>query len=123
MTEMLAYCGLVCDTCPIHLATLETDKGKQERMRAEIVRMCKEHYGMVYAIDEITDCDGCLTDGERLFSACKNCLIRACARGKNLQNCAFCPDFSCEKLEAIFKTDTEARKRLIEIKEKAWNTL
>jgi putative oxidoreductase len=31
--EMIAYCGLNCQTCPIHLATLEPDEAKREAMR------------------------------------------------------------------------------------------
>jgi Fe-S cluster biogenesis protein NfuA len=43
MTEIVAYCGLVCRTCPIHSATLQENKEEQVRMRAEIVRLCHEH--------------------------------------------------------------------------------
>jgi hypothetical protein len=112
MTEMLAFCGLVCDTCPIHLATLQTDREEQARMRAEIVRQCKEHYRMDYKLEEITDCDGCRTVGERLFLTCKKCQIRICAREKHLQNCAFCTEFPCEKLGTFFKADPAAKARL-----------
>ena len=40
MSAAPAYCGLICDTCPICLATAETDLAEQEKMRAEIVRLC-----------------------------------------------------------------------------------
>jgi hypothetical protein len=84
-------------------------------MRAEIVKQCQEHYGIQYELEDITDCDGCKTEGtegERLFSASRNCLIRKCARGRMLDNCASCALYSCEKLTAFFKTDPTARKRL-----------
>lgn len=112
MTEKVAYCGLTCQTCPIYLATRQKNKNEQTRMRSEIVKQCQEHYGIQYKLEDITDCDGCTTQGERLFSASRSCLIRKCARGKGLENCASCALYACEKLEAFFKTDPAARKRL-----------
>lgn len=112
MTEMIAYCGLTCKTCPIYLATRQKNKKEQARMRAEIVKRCQVHYGIKYTLEDITDCDGCKTAGGRLFSASTNCLIRKCARGKRLENCALCAEYACEKLTALFKTDLTARKRL-----------
>jgi hypothetical protein len=112
MTEMIAYCGLACQTCPIYLATRQKNKEERARMRTEIVKQCKEHYGINYTLKDIADCDGCRTEGGRLFSASKHCLIRKCAREKKLENCAHCPEYACGKLEACFKTDPTARTRL-----------
>ena len=112
MAEMVAYCGLTCQTCPIYLATRQKNKKEQAKMRAEIVKQCQEHYGITYKLEDINDCDGCKTEGERLFSASRNCLIRKCTRGKRLENCASCAEYACEKLTAFFKTDPIARKRL-----------
>jgi hypothetical protein len=109
---MIAYCGLSCQTCPIYLATRQEDKTEQASMRVEIARLCREQYGMDYALEDISDCDGCQTDGDRLFSQCKNCFIRNCVRGKQLENCAYCPEYACRKLEAFFPTDPTAKTRL-----------
>jgi len=117
---MLAYCGLNCQTCPIYLATRQEDLVEQSRMRAEIARLCKEHYGLDYAMKDITDCDGCHTEGMPLFSACQNCPIRNCAREKQLENCAVCPDYACEKLERFFVSEPSVRKRLEAIRRDAF---
>jgi hypothetical protein len=109
MAEMVAYCGLTCQTCPIYLATRQENREEQARMRAEIVQLCREQYGMNYELEDITDCDGCQTEGERLFSACKNCPIRKCAREKALENCAYCTEYACGRLEAFFRTDPTAK--------------
>jgi hypothetical protein len=116
MSELLAYCGLVCQTCPIYLATREENKEEQARTRVEISRLCKEHYGMKYEPEDITDCDGCRTEGGRLFSACKDCAIRNCARQKGVETCAHCTDYVCGKLEAFFATDQTAKTRLDEVR-------
>ena len=117
MTEMVAYCGLSCLTCPLYLATRQENNEEKAKMKAEIVRLCKELYGMDYTLADISDCDGCLTEGERLFSACKSCLIRKCAREKQLENCACCAEYACGTLEAFFRTDPGARIRLDEIRD------
>jgi hypothetical protein len=98
------------------LATREENKEEQVRMRVEISRLCKEHYGMKYEPEDITDCDGCRTEGGRLFLACKDCTIRNCARQKGVETCAHCTDYVCGKLEAFFATDPAAKACLDEVR-------
>ncbi len=116
VNTMITYCGLVCDTCPIYLATRKENKEEQAMMRAQIAQMCNEKYGMKYKPEDISDCDGCRTEGGRLFSGSQSCAIRKCARQKKLINCAHCTDYICEKLEAFFKTDPAAKSRLDEVR-------
>jgi predicted nucleic acid binding AN1-type Zn finger protein len=115
MNAMIAYCGLACGTCPIHLATLEQDKLKQQSMRAEIAKIFTEQYGMSIQVQDIADCDGCRTGG-RLFSGCARCEIRKCAIEHTLGSCAFCNEYACEKLQKHFETDQDARTRLEELR-------
>jgi len=114
---MIAYCGLVCDECPIHLATLETDLIRQQAMREDIVRQCAIAYGINIQLSDVTDCDGCRAESGRLFSGCRNCDIRNCAREKGVENCAHCSDYPCEKLEGIFGQEPEAKVRLDDIRQ------
>jgi hypothetical protein len=72
---------------------------------------------MAYEPEDITDCDGCWTDEGRLFSACKGCAIRKCARRRGLESCAFCDEYVCERLEAFFASEPSARTRLDEMRE------
>ncbi len=114
---MIAYCGLKCDSCRILLATLEKDGSKQQLMRTDIVKICNEQYGMKVSLDDITDCDGCRAPDERVFSGCRSCDIRACARERNLETCAVCVDFFCPKLDRIFREDPQSKVRLEEIRQ------
>jgi hypothetical protein len=118
MNGMISYCGLYCDTCPIHLATLETDKEMQRNKRFEIAKLCREQYGMDYNPDDITDCDGCRTENGRLFSGCKTCEIRKCAIEKRVENCAYCDEYACEKLKAFLVKEPIAETRLNELRNK-----
>jgi hypothetical protein len=116
---MISYCGLVCSTCPIHVATLETNKEIQRKKRFEIAKLCREQYGMDYNAENITDCDGCLTENGRLFSGCKTCEIRKCAKEKRAENCAYCTEYACEKLEAFFVKEPTSKSHLDEMRSRS----
>jgi len=111
-----AYCGLVCETCLIHTATLEKDKAKQQEMRISIAEQCNKLYGTNLQPGDINDCDGCKIDAGKLFAGCDHCEIRKCAMNKDLENCAWCSDYACDTLEKHFSLDPEAKKRLQEIR-------
>jgi hypothetical protein len=116
MNETIGYCGLNCQTCQIYLATREKDEEKKYQMRAEIAQQIKEHYGQEYKPEDVSDCDGCKTEGGRLFSGSNNCYMRKCASQKHIENCAYCEEYPCEELEKLFTIDKDARKRLDAIK-------
>jgi hypothetical protein len=81
-------------------------------MRAQIARQINDLYKENLKAEDVTDCDGCKTEGGRLFSASRKCEIRKCAGQKGIENCAHCDDYPCEALEKLFTTDVGARKRL-----------
>jgi hypothetical protein len=110
MEETIAYCGLICQTCPIYLATREQYPKKKLKMRIEVAKICNEHYGTQYEPEDIADCDGCKAESGRIF--CQSCKIRQCASRKSVENCAHCNEYACETLEEFFAKDQEARKRL-----------
>jgi len=112
MNEMLSYCGLLCNNCPVFLADRESNSIKKQKMKSEIVSMCKEHYGLNYNLNDINSCDGCTSDSGQLFTGCKNCGIRKCVIQKGLNNCAYCEDYACDKLLSLFESDPAAKLRL-----------
>ncbi len=114
MKKNLAYCGLICEKCAIYLATREQNEEKKLKMRADIAQEIKKHYSQETKPEDVGDCDGCKSEGGRLFST--SCRIRKCAKGKRIDNCAGCIDYPCEELEKLFKTDPGARKRLDKIR-------
>lgn len=112
MEKKIAYCGLLCDSCPIHLATFEKDKLKQQMMRELIAEQCSRYYGMDLHAADVTDCDGCTANTGRLFSGCSNCEIRKCVLQKSIESCAICDEYPCEILNKHFILDPEAKFRL-----------
>ena len=120
MDEIIGYCGLNCCTCPIYVATREKDEDKRRRMRADIAEEIRKHYGVEYKPEDITDCDGCWSEGDRLFAGSNNCRIRKCVRQKRIQNCAHCAEYPCKRLKKFFaeypEDGKDAKQRLDEIR-------
>jgi hypothetical protein len=112
MDSMLAFCGLACDSCPIHLATIEIDTDKQTLMRKDIADQLAKIYQTTPNPEIISDCDGCKIDNGKLFTGCINCEIRKCAKVRNLESCAFCNDYICKILSKHYTYDPESRNRL-----------
>ncbi len=115
MDEIVGYCGLNCCACPIYVATREKNDDKRRRMRVEIARQIKEHYGTEHKQEDISDCDGCRAKSGSIF--CKDCQIRKCAKERDIENCAYCAEYACEQLLKLFATDPDAKKRLDKIRD------
>jgi hypothetical protein len=98
MNETIAYCGLVCQGCPINWATRESNDEKRRKMRTEIALQIKKQGGGEYKPQDITDCDGCKTENGRLFPGCKECEISN--------------EYACERLDRFFTTYPEPKSRL-----------
>ena len=110
---MLSYCGLHCDTCPIHLATLEQDTHKKLQLRTNVANMLRDRYGIILSPSDVPNCDGCTLETGRLFISCINCAVRKCAREKQYDSCAYCADYDgCEKLQVVFADQPQAKLEL-----------
>ena len=118
MESPIAFCGLDCSNCPIHLATLEENLDVKAKMRIEIADMLAKIYHTTPKPETICDCDGCKTANGRLFTGCATCVIRQCAMTTKLVNCAYCSIYPCEKLNRHYAFDPEAKVRLDEIRSK-----
>lgn len=107
---MIAYCGLDCTTCPVYRATLAND----DKMREEAARLWTELFKHELKPEQM-NCTGCKSDGKRFFF-CRICGVMKCAIERGLDNCAVCPDFSCEKIEGLMQMDPNVKKALEEIR-------
>ena len=113
----MSFCGLECDSCPILLATKESDHSLKTEMRQAIAQQLSEIYKTIPKPEIITDCDGCKTPGGRLFTGCIDCVIRRCAMGKELPDCAHCENYPCENLLRHFVYDPASHKKLDDIRQ------
>jgi hypothetical protein len=116
MEENVSYCGLVCETCPIYMATREQNPEKKLQMRVSIAQQIKEHYGRETWPEDVGDCDGCKAETGSIY--CTSCEIRTCATDKGVENCAHCDDYACDKLQEFFTKDPQSKERLDAIRNK-----
>jgi hypothetical protein len=107
MERIVAYCGIVCSDCPVLTATQKNDN--QERQK--VADMFTKQYDREYKPNDI-NCDGCLTDGPRIFSYCGICKIRKCAKEKKVENCAFCSGYPCGMLSELHTAYSKAKDTL-----------
>ncbi len=113
MNEIVSFCGLLCNECGAFIAT----KNDDDKKRKEVAELWYKEFKVDIKLEEI-NCSGCLSDSEPLFKHCKVCEVRKCGKEKAVENCAYCDQYACEKLEKVFKMAPETKKRLDQIKSK-----
>ena len=94
MASMIAYCGLNCGECSAFIAT----QANSDKQRKAVADDWTKKFGHQFKPQDI-NCDGCLTVTGRHIGHWSVCEIRACGLGRGLANCAYCPDYACDKLE------------------------
>lgn len=105
--QMLSYCGIDCSACPAYQATQANDIEKLTTLAGQWFDGATDY--------SIVVCDGCKGEG-RVMKWCAECPTRACAIERELENCAYCADFGCEKLLKVFEMSDEPRKNLERIR-------
>jgi hypothetical protein len=111
MDEIIAFCGLTCTECPAFIATGKDDDVE----RNKVAELWSKEFNCEIQPEDI-NCDGCLVESDRVFSHCKVCEIRKCGQEKEVTNCAYCDDYTCEKLIKFFNMAPEAKTALVEIR-------
>jgi hypothetical protein len=110
--QLLSYCGIDCSACPAYIATQSNDIEKLTILAGEWFDGATDH--------TIILCDGCKSDGAngggRIMKWCAECPTRACAIERELENCAYCGDYGCEKLAKVFEMSVEAKANLEQIR-------
>jgi hypothetical protein len=108
---MLGCCGLDCAKCEAFIATANHD----DALRAKVA----EEWTKAYQTDikpEYVNCTGCHSSGAKIHYCEFLCEVRKCANAKNMENCALCNDFPCERLAPIFKMAPQAENALLALR-------
>jgi hypothetical protein len=113
MSEMIAYCGLVCSICPTFLAT----KANDDVARAKTAALYAEKFGLDLQTEDV-NCDGCRTWGGKKIGYCRVCEIRQCCIEKGLEHCVLCQQRPCEKLIKFHEFSPEAKASFGALKNK-----
>ncbi len=108
MKEYIAYCGLDCETCEAHIATVNND----DSLRQKVSKHWSELNG-VEITPEMINCHGCRRDGLKTYFCSSLCPIRQCAMGKKVETCGGCEEMdTCEKLKMITGNNADALRNL-----------
>ncbi len=108
MEPIIAVCGLDCSVCAAYLATQAGDKAALEKVAAQ----WRAEYNNPKIDAANIPCDGCLATSGRLSGHCLECEPRLCAVGRGYANCAYCPDYGCEKISQMLAFMPDAKVRL-----------
>ncbi|MBN2542159.1 DUF3795 domain-containing protein [bacterium] len=110
MEKILAFCGIMCSSCPAYIATQEDD---DEKRRKIVDEWNSKEFPL--KLEDI-NCDGCLPFAKKLLPFCNECTVRICALDKGVENCAYCDDYPCQKLEFPWSMAKDAKDRLDDIR-------
>lgn len=95
---MISYCGMDCSNCEGYKATQEDSDAKRKEVA--------EKWSVEYQTDirpEQINCHGCKSKGTKFYFTESICEIRKCNIEKGTLNCAECPDYRCDKLNAFIE--------------------
>lgn len=108
MRDLIAYCGLDCETCEARIATLNDNR----TLREKVAKEWSELNG-VEITPEMINCLGCRVEGVKTPYCESICPIRQCALEKGVETCMDCAEIkTCEKAAPIRESDA-AKCRII----------
>ena len=108
MKDLIAICGLDCETCDARLATIHND----DALRKKTAKLWSElnHAEITPAM---INCEGCRMDGVKTPFCASLCPIRQCALRKGHATCGSCAEMeTCETLSMITGNNADAYRNL-----------
>jgi hypothetical protein len=111
-TKQLAMCGLDCAACPAFIAYRTNDQA----LRAKTASEWSGNFLKIQLKPEDINCVGCRKRKGVQFRHCRECDIRRCGLARQVDNCAWCPDYPCEKIAQFTANIPPARANLEEVR-------
>lgn len=110
MKQLIACCGLDCESCDALIATVTDDDG----LRETTARKWSEMNNASEITAATINCTGCRADGVK-FAYCNDmCAIRKCVQAKGFDTCGDCPELErCPAVGAIFEHAPGAKENLL----------
>jgi len=108
MKMMIACCGLDCETCDAHIATVNNDNV----LREKTARLWSK-LNHVLITPEMINCMGCRADGVKTPFCASMCGIRKCALKNSYATCGECSKLKeCETVGAVLANSPDALNNL-----------
>ena len=110
MKQLIACCGLDCESCDARIATVKNDDELREKAAQKWSAM--NNAPEITAATKI--CMGCRTDGMKFAYCSDYCEIRKCVSGKGFNTCGDCDELdSCQIVGAVLQHAPGARENLM----------
>ena len=108
MKDLIACCGLDCESCDARIATMTND----DALREKTARLWSKMNG-VEITPEMINCMGCRTQGVKTPFCDSLCEIRKCSMHKGFFTCGDCTDMEhCETVGMVVSNNPAALENL-----------
>lgn len=108
MKELIAVCGLDCESCEAREATVNNDNALRESVAKKWSELNK-----VTITPEMINCTGCRAEGVKTPFCQSLCPIRICAKSKGFETCGDCEKMEdCQTVAMVHSTNSAAKQRL-----------
>jgi hypothetical protein len=109
MKNLIACCGLDCESCDARIATVGNDNDLREEPAKK--------WRVMYSAPDITatsiNCTGCRADGAKV-AHCSDCEIRKCVHEKGFNTCGDCDELdNCSIVGFVLQHVPRARENLL----------
>ena len=110
MKQLIACCGIDCETCIARIATISND----DVLREVTAQKCHEMFNDHDVTANSINCLGCRIDGVKLHSW-NICEIRNCVKTKGFNTCGDCKELdTCPIVSFVFQNDPSAKENLLQ---------
>ena len=108
MRDMIAYCGLNCETCDAYLATINNDQA----LREKTAKLWAE-LNNAPILPKHINCQGCRVDGVKTVYCENLCKIRQCALKRGVTTCGDCPEIDeCQTVGIVIANNPAVLENL-----------
>ena len=111
MDQLIAYCGIRCDTCPGYRATVADD----DALRAKTAAEWSAQFNADIRPEHI-NCLGCTVADAPHIGHWNECGMRRCCAERGLENCACCGDYPCGQMAKFLEMVPPARETLEQLR-------
>ena len=103
--EYMCYCGLYCGNCAVKSKVEPAAKKLHKEMKEagfeDIIHFLPDGEGFWSFLKAVSEEGACVSC--QAGSGNPGCAMRVCAKEREVEMCAFCQDYPCEKFEEVFK--------------------
>ena len=108
--ETVSCCGIMCNECPVFIATERDD----DSMRKFLAHEYSDGERKFYPKD--ISCCGCRTVSADCNKFGKGCEIRKCCKERHVMLCAECKNYPCDKIQSCVPWGSGQRVRREEMR-------